>query len=204
VPAAPHVRGPMNHYCEQGVLARRGCSLVELADEVETVVARRDAELRAHPPTDPDAPAPRTPGGAPWSTATLLRNRPFDVWIHEQDVRRAVDRPGGWDSPAATLTLGVLASSLPFVVGKRLAPPAGTTVALLVPEAGIDSRVRTGEDGRARPVPAGTPADLTVTLTPEELLVLGSGRRDPEATSARVEGDPDLGRRLLAGLAVTP
>ena len=204
VPEAAHVSGPMNHYCEQGVLARRGRGLGELADEIETVVAKRDAELRADPPTDPAAPAPRTPGGAGWDNATLLRNRPFDVWIHEQDVRRAVGRPGGWDSPAAALTLHVLTASLPFVVGKRLAPPAGTTVALVVPEAGIDARVRRGEDGRATPVAVGTPADVTVTLTPEELLVLGSGRRGPGATSARVEGDQELGLRLLSCLAVTP
>lgn len=204
VPDAAHVRGPMGVYCEQGVIARRERTLAELADEIETVVATRSAQLRADPPTDPDAPAPRTPGGAGWSNGTLLRNRPFDVWIHEQDVRRAVDRPGGWGTPAAALTLGVLAASLPFVVGKRLGAPAGTTVELLVPEADLVARVRTGDDGRAAPVPAGPAADVTVALSAEGFLVLGAGRRDASVVDADVKGDEELGRRLLASLAVTP
>ena len=39
-------------------------------------------------------------GGVPWTWETLLRNRPLDVWMHEQDVRRAVGLPGGLDTAA--------------------------------------------------------------------------------------------------------
>ena len=204
VPDLPHVVGPMGVYCEQGVLARKDRSLGELADELEDAVARRYAELLADPPTDPDAPAPRTPGRSPWSVGTLLRNRPFDVWIHEQDVRRAVGRPGGWGTPAAALTLGVLAASLSFVVGKRLAPPAGTTVAVLVPEASLEARVRVGEAGRPPPAPAGAPADVPGPLSAADFRGLGAGRRTPDQTAAEVEGDQELGSRLLGLLAVTP
>ena len=204
VPPAPHVTGPMNHYCEQGVLARRDRSLAELADEIEAAAATRSAALAADPPTDPGAPAPKSPGDAGWDNATLLRNRPFDVWIHEQDVRRATGRPGGWDSPAAAHTLTVLAASLPFVVGKRVAPPAGTTLRLLVPEADLEAGVRVGDDRRATLVGSDVPADVTVTLRAEDFLVLAAGRRGPERTEPVVEGDQELGRRLLASLAITP
>jgi hypothetical protein len=68
--------------------------------------------------------------------------------------------------------------------------------------------VRVGEDGRAAPVPdeadeAAAPT-TAVTLTPEDFVVLGGGRRGAEHTRPVIEGDEELGRRLLASLAVTP
>jgi uncharacterized protein (TIGR03083 family) len=204
VPEAAHLTGPMSHYTEQGVLARRDRGLGELADEIEAAVATRYAALQADPPTDGSAAPPRTPGGAPWDTRTLLSNRPLDVWMHDQDVRRATGRPGGYDSPAATHVLHVFARALPMVVGKRLAPPPGTVVRLAIPEAGLSRTVLVGPDGRAAAAEDGTVPTTTVTLSAEDFVVLAGGRRPPEATAAVVEGDEQLGRRLLASLAVTP
>ncbi len=82
----------------------------------------------------------------------LLSNRPVDVWMHEQDIRRAIGRPGGYSSPAAAHVMGVFGQALPMVVGKRVAPPVGTTVTLEVPDAGVGWTVRVGEDGRCVPV----------------------------------------------------
>ncbi len=208
VEEAPHLKGPMSYYTEQGVLARRDRDMESLADELEDAVATRYAALRANPPTDGSAAPPKTPGGIPWDTHTLLRNRPLDVWMHDQDIRRAIDRPGGYDSPVAEHVLGVYGLSLPMVVGKRVAPPPGTTVRVAVPAAGRTWTVAVGEDGRAAPVDDpdddGVPATATVTLSPEDFVVLVGGRRPPEATRPSFEGDEDLGRRLIQVLSVTP
>jgi uncharacterized protein (TIGR03083 family) len=204
VAEAPHLVGLQNYYTEQGVLARRDRDLAELADEIEASVAARYAELQADPPVDPAAPAPRTPGGVGWSTLTLLTNRPLDVWMHEQDVRRAVDRPGGYDTPVATHVTGVFGQALPMVVGKRLAPPPGTTIRLVVPEAGRDWTVAVGDDGRAAFAEGVEPTDVTVTLGTEDYVVLSGGRRGAETTTPTISGDEALGRQLLAALAVTP
>ncbi|WP_082533972.1 maleylpyruvate isomerase family mycothiol-dependent enzyme [Marmoricola sp. Leaf446] len=204
VPDAAHLTSPTSRYTEQGVLARRGRTLAELADELEQAVATRLAALRADPPTDASAPAPRTPADQGWPTGLLLRNRPFDVWLHDQDVRRAVGRPGGYDSPAAAHTLDVLGSGLPMVVGKRVAPSPGSTVRVVVPDAGRRWTLVVGQDGRAVPGTDADPATTTVTLSAEDLVVLGAGRRGPDQVQARVEGDVATGERLLASLAVTP
>ena len=203
VPDAPHVKGLMGYYTEQGVIARRDRDMESLVDEIERAVATRYAALEAEPPTDPAAAPPRTPGGAPWDNQTLLSNRPLDVWVHEQDIRRAIGRPGGYDSPVATHVVHVFGRALPMVVGKRVAPPAGTTVCLAVPDAGLRSTVRVGDDGRASQVDDQTPA-TTVTLSPQDFVVLCGGRRPPDSAQARIEGDEDLGRRVLAAMAVTP
>lgn len=201
---APHVRNLTGAYTEQGVLARRGRVLAELADEIERAAATRAADLLANPPRDGAAAPPRTPGGIPWDTQTLLSNRPVDVWMHEQDIRRATNRPGGYDALAASHTLRTLASALPVVVGKRVAPPAGTTVALAVPEAGIRNVVTVGVDGRAHPASDTDLPTVSLTLSPEAFAVLAGGRRTTDQVEVQIEGDAELGRAVLDHLAVTP
>jgi uncharacterized protein (TIGR03083 family) len=204
VPEAPHLRGPMGYYTEQGVLARRDRDMGALADEIEQAVATRYAALQAEPPTDASAAPRRTPGGVPWDTRTLLSNRPLDVWMHEQDVRRAIDRPGGYDSPVAAHALNVFGRALPMVAGKRMAAPPGTTVRLRLRDVGLCWTVGIGPDGRAARVDDKGPATVAVTLSPEDFVVLSGGRRSPETTQPVVEGDPELGQRLLRSLTVTP
>jgi len=203
VAEAPHLKSLMSYYTEQGVLARRDRDMESVAAEIEQAVATRYAALLAEPPTDPKAAPPRTPGGVPWDFQTLLSNRPLDVWMHEQDIRRAIGRPGGFDSPVADHVLRTFGRALPMVVGKRVAPPVGTTVRLEVPEKELGWSVRVGDDGRAAPADDAE-ATTTVTLTPEDFVVLAGGRRPPSATQPRITGDEEIGRRLLESLAVTP
>jgi uncharacterized protein (TIGR03083 family) len=122
--------------------------------------------------------------------------------MHEQDIRRAVGRPGNLDSAAARHTIGYLAGSLPVVVGKRVAPSVGTVVALEVPEVEVAGAVVIGEDGRARATDADP--DVRIVLSPEAFVLLAGGRRAPERVEAKLEGDEELGRRVLAAMAVTP
>ena len=159
--------------------------------------------LDADPPTDGASPPPKTPGGAPWSTERLLSNRPVDVWMHEQDIRRAIGRPGGFDTPAARHTVTIFGNALPMVVGKRVSPPAGTTVQVDVPDAEQSWTVRMGDDGRAALVdPVETPT-VRISLGTEDFIVLAGGRRGVDATDPEIEGDVELGRAVLDNLAVT-
>jgi uncharacterized protein (TIGR03083 family) len=202
VTTAAHVRNATGIYTERGVVARRGRTMAELTAEIERAVAQRYDELRANPPTDGSAPPTRTFAGVPWDTERMLKNRPLDVWMHTQDIRRATGRPGGYDAPAARHTLGYLADAFPVIVGKRVAPPAGTTAALEVPEVGLRRCVTVGDDGRARPtdeVP-----DVRLVMGPETFVVLAGGRRAPDEVEVQVDGDPELGAWILDQLAVTP
>jgi hypothetical protein len=104
--------------------------------------------------------------------------------------------------------MSVFGRALPMVVGKRLAPPAGTAVRVEVPDAGLGWTVQVGDDGRAAQLDEAAAAvatpTTTVALSPEDFVLLAGGRRGPEATAAVIEGDEELGRRLLTSLAVTP
>ena len=65
--------------------------------------------------------------------------------------------------------------------------------------------VSVGDDGRAREVDAAADApDAGLTMTVEDFVLAGGGRRDPTTLEVEVTGDTDLARRVLHALAVTP
>jgi uncharacterized protein (TIGR03083 family) len=196
-----HVTGPMGIYTEQGVVARRDRTPDELIREIRECATRRHTALLADPPTDARARPEGVFGAIGWSWETLLRNRPLDLWMHEQDIRRAVGLPGGMDTVPAQHTADYLLESLGVVVGKRVAPAAGTTVVLEV--AGSDPRaVEVADNGRANPM-TDIPADPTVRLamSREDYIVLAGGRRAP--ADVAITGDQELARQILDMIAVT-
>ena len=199
-----HVRGPMGQFTEIGVVTRRDREPAAIIDEIRTTTAKRHAELLADPPEDAAAPAPGVFGAIGWDTGTLLRNRPLDVWMHEQDIRRAVDRPGNMESPGAQHTADYLVEAFGFVVGKRVGPPAGTTAVLSV-EGSEPFAVQIGEDGRARRLAAvpDTPT-VRIAMDRESFIVLAGGRRDAAPDAVTVSGEKELGRRIVDQLATTP
>jgi uncharacterized protein (TIGR03083 family) len=199
-----HVRSPMGLYTEIGVITRRDADPDAIINEIRAAATARHTALLTDPPTDPTGRPDRTPGGVPWDWRTLLRNRPLDVWMHEQDVRRAVDRPGGMDSPAARHSAEYLAEGLGYVLAKRVGAPAGTTVVLEM-EGSEPFAFEVTDSGRGVRL-AQPPAEPAVRLLMdrEAFIRLAGGRCEPEPGTLRVEGDEELGRRILEALATTP
>jgi uncharacterized protein (TIGR03083 family) len=201
---APHAHGTMGQFTEQGVVARRAESPDALITEIRESTTARHTQLLADPPTDPTAPAPGLFGAIGWTTGLLLRNRPLDVWMHEQDVRRALAMPGNLDSAPAVHSAGYLMESLPFIVAKRAQAPVGSVVRLEV-EGHEPVTAVVGADGRGR-VAAPEDGEPTVTLAMdrERFIVLAGGRQPGEPGAVRVSGDAALGERVLAAMGVTP
>jgi uncharacterized protein (TIGR03083 family) len=199
-----HVAGLMGLYTEVGVVNRRAASPDAIINEIRSAATARHTRLLADPPTDPAGRPEPIFGGVGWDWRTLLRNRPLDVWMHEQDVRRAVDRPGGMDSPAARHTAEYLAESLGYVLAKRVGAPAGTC-AVLDMEGSAPFAYAVSDAGRGERLDT-APADPTVRLRMdrEAFIRLAGGRCEAEPGSIVVEGDDDLARRVLDALATTP
>jgi uncharacterized protein (TIGR03083 family) len=205
VPPAPHIRGLLGEFTEAGVLARASWSHDEVIDELESSVEKRYTALTTSPPTDASAPADGFASLMGWSWQTLLTNRPIDMWMHEQDLRRALGHPGGLDSPGAVHTAGAYAKSLPFVLGKKVGAPAGTTVVLEV--TGQHPQVlaaAVGENRRGASVDSldGEPT-ARIVMDFETWILLAGGRCGPDDVEVEVHGDADLGRRVLDNLGVT-
>jgi uncharacterized protein (TIGR03083 family) len=200
----PHVTGFIGLYAEIGVVNRRDASADAIISEIRTATTKRHTALLEDPPTDGDALPSPIFGGVPWTWRTLLRNRPLDVWMHEQDVRRAIGRPGGMDTAPAKHSAEYLAEALGFVLVKKVGAPAGTTLVLdMAGSRPFAFEVSDAGRGERLPAPPATP-DVTLRMDRESFIRLAGGRCDAEPGAVSVEGDHDLGARVLASLATTP
>ena len=104
-----HVRGEMGRFMEGLIESRRGLTLPELCDRLEDAIARRVEHWRA-----PGLTLASEEVGlfGTSSVADVIGLRCFDIWTHEQDLRETLDRPGGLDSPAASLSLARVYTAL--------------------------------------------------------------------------------------------
>ena len=139
----------------------------------------------------------------PGTVRTLLPFRIFDSWVHEQDMRRAVHRPGNLASASARETQRQIVDMMPYVVGKKAAPPDGSTVVFSVTEPLPRDFAILMLDGRAGLFDE-IPADPTTRLTMSWVTFerLACGRVSPalciDAHEVKIEGDADLGRRVVS------
>lgn len=199
----------VSRYLELPVDKRRCHTPPEMTSELEYVIIRRSRALR-NARTEPDELVrfPAGPYGFDLPYQELLRLRVFDVWVHEQDLRRALRLPGNLDTPAAVVSRDLLLDGLPKVVAKLAGAPAGSTVAFDVSGPLEFLRtVRVDENGRGSidsQITLGP--DVQFTLDWETYVRLACGRVRPDALPAgtvRVEGDKELAERILANFVLT-
>lgn len=206
----PHVRNPVGERMENGVDALRALDPAALLARLGSASEAHVKQLH-NPGLDLTAPV-LGPRNVLMPLGDLLPLRVFDVWTHEQDVRRAVSRPGGFGCAAAQVAVDRVVSSLPYVVGKVLAAPTGTSVSInAAGDLPVAVTVTVGADRRATlaqraPAAPGVTGEATVLLrtTTETLLRLACGRIDPATAPVELTGDKELGRRLLSVMAITP
>ncbi len=187
---------------QPGVTARADRTRDELLEELRTAVATRVEQLRELPEAQSRASTGTI--GLNWSWDRLLRNRVIDLWVHEQDIRRAVGRPGAMDVPGAYVSAHAFAAALPYVVGKKVDADPGTTVRLdITGPVALSLGVRVDDTGRAQPSSTSSP-DVRLVMDTETFTLLAAGRRSPVDVAVEVEGYRDLGSRVLRELAITP
>ena len=199
----PHISSPMSRWTETGVVNRRGHHPRDIVEELRSAVDERYATLVATPPADPRAPTPEPFGSLGWDTETLLRNRPFDLWMHEQDIRRAIGRPGNLRTDPADYVLSFLAGTLGYVLGKRAGAKPGQTIVVEVD--GSEAAYAVDDTGRGirLELPPGSPT-ARVRTDRESFVRLCGGRGEVPPDAVTLEGDKQLARRFVAGMAVVP
>ena len=206
-----HVRHSFGARIEKYVESRRGRDLEEVLDELEERLEERLRLYRSGTEwAEQEVAGPF--GTTTW--ADLLAIRTFDIWMHEQDVREALERPGGLDTGAAALTVSRLFAALPRIVAKDAAIEPGNAVVLDLtgPTVGRAGARVEEHDGKARGIPLFTgdaeehPDVVTTSLTMSTAVAgrLAGGRRAPEDLHVVVHGDDDVARRVLAAMVITP
>ena len=206
-----HVRHAFGAKVERYVESRRGRDLEEVLDELEERLGERLAFYRSGTEW-----AEREVSGpfGPTTWGDLLAIRTFDIWVHEQDVREALQRPGGLDSGAAALAVSQLFAALPRIVARDAAIEPGNAVVLDLtgPTVGRAGARVEEHDGKARGIPLFTgdaeehPDVVTTSLTMSTAVAgrLAAGRRSPDDLHVVVHGDDDVARRVMAAMAITP
>ena len=203
----PHVKNDFAARNETWVEARRGRSGPEVLQEFRQVTARRLDVLASMPRAKFDEIGWSPVGQVPYRV--FMEVRVFDSWVHEQDVRRAVGRPGGLGGAGEAVTLDRMIGAMGYVVGRKVAPPDGTVVVWRICGR-VEREVGVVMEGGRGTTLSSSPADPSVVLTldPDTFWRLSCGRTTAEEVLARgdvtVTGDTTLGRRVLVAMVVTP
>lgn len=201
-----HVTNDHQRYMEMQVDVRRHHTAPEMTSELEYMIIRRNRQLR-NESRDPGTKV-RGPLGTELTLEEAMRGHAFNVWVHEQDLRAALGRPGNLDSPGAHVARDVLLAELPRIVAEDADAPRSSAVVFDVhgPVEFLRTiRVDIQGRGTLETVPALGPA-ATLTLDWETYVRLACGRVTPEAAADRVkaEGDPRLTTAILRHFTVTP
>jgi uncharacterized protein (TIGR03083 family) len=205
-PPGEHVKNDFAALNEKWVAVRRHREGDAVLAEFNDVTGARLAQLAALSPDAWAAVGPSPVGEVPY--ARFMETRVFDSWVHEQDARRALDRPGGWGGLASGFGLGQVEAAMGFVVGKKAAAPDGSVVRFDVSGVPRDARCFSlgVTAGRAAPLRDGDDRSPTVSLSLSgaDFVRLGCGRvTGPEAlaaTAVGVRGDAELAERILGAM----
>lgn len=192
----PHVRNDAGRWTEVPVDLRRGLPGEVVLAELRDVTERRLKALRA---LDEAALQETVLGvlGAQMKQQHLLGLRVFDSWGHEQDVRRALGRPGGLDSDAAAIARRRLFLALP-----GLPVAAGRSAVFALRDPASVATVRFGAAYAEGDDPA---ADVRIATDLQTFVRLGMGRApySPDLP-VTITGDTALGEEILRGMVITP
>jgi uncharacterized protein (TIGR03083 family) len=201
--ALPHAVSDFGRITEVPVDLRRSWTreavLVELTDRV----ARRTSELDAG---SRDASLEVMGLLGPTTLGRVLRMRTLDTWVHEQDIRDALGRPGNLETPGAQATAAQLIPGLGKVWAKLVGAQPGQVLDVRITGPGIEAQVLVAvdADGRARVVhedllnQAGA-ASVTLTMSWPAYLALSCGRGNPQSwrDEVLISGDSALAERTL-------
>ncbi|WP_244413635.1 maleylpyruvate isomerase family mycothiol-dependent enzyme [Streptomyces hygroscopicus] len=201
-----HVRSESARRMEVQVDVRRHHTAPEMLSELEYTVIRRSRQLR-NESRQPDAVV-RSPLGEDRSLEFVLHQRAFDVWVHEQDLRRVLGKPGNLDSPGAYVTRDLLVKVLPGIVAKRAQAPADSAVVFDVSgpleflrTVRLDAEGNATIDGSVSLGPT-----VTLALDWDTFHQLACGRVRPAAVAeqVKIDGDHELAQAILDNFAITP
>ena len=188
LPPLDHVSSEIDVYMEQQVHVRRLLALSAIADEMAGLRPRRISELRRLAADGDQMVA--GPFGERLLSASLPI-RVFDLWVHEQDIRRAVGLPVRTDCDAADVALERSLLGWSTALPKRLAVDAELVISVTGPNPS-ETRITVGEGGP------------TVTLSGDvgQLTRWFCGRATPAESD--VTGELALVEAVRNSLAMTP
>jgi uncharacterized protein (TIGR03083 family) len=200
-----HVRNDIGTFNEVWVESMRLLAPATVLDRFRDVTQRRLARLREMSQGEWDAES-FTPAGKD-TYGRFVQIRVFDCWLHEQDIRDALARPGHESGPAVDVVLDELSTALGFVVGKKAAALPGDRVTFALTDGGhLVREIHVEVVDRAMVVDRlHLPATLTLRMPVGVMTRRCAGRVGPDdlLDEIVVDGDRDLADRILRNQSYT-
>ena len=203
--ANAHVRNDIGAFNEQWVASLRAVPPSEVLARFRELTRMRLDALDQMSDDEWNAES-FTPAGKD-TYGRFMQIRVFDCWLHEQDIRDAVGRPGHESGVAVDVVLDEMATALGFVVGKKAGAAAGQSVTFALTDGGSVVRelhVEVGE--RAAVVPAlSAPVTVVLTMPVGVMTRRCAGRVGPDDLLDQVviDGDLALAAKILENQSYT-
>ncbi|MGI8663861.1 MAG: maleylpyruvate isomerase family mycothiol-dependent enzyme [Acidimicrobiales bacterium] len=201
--ARPHVRNDIGKFNETWVAELATRDGAEVLAQLQAMIPARLDTLRAMEPDAWNAEG-FTPAGRD-THGRFMRIRVFDCWMHEQDIRHALGKPGHDSGPAVELSLDEITTAVGYIVGRKAAVPAGASITLDL--TGPNQRtIHVAVAERAEVVPQlPGPATAVVRMPVLTFTRLAGGRTDPTTSidDVQLSGDTTLAQTVLDNLAFT-
>jgi uncharacterized protein (TIGR03083 family) len=188
---------------ERGIEWRRSRPGKDVLSEFAEIAPLRAKQLAAADQSQVSKPSD-TPLGLVAPLRDLLMIRILDLFFHEQDIRRAVGKPGHLNGDVARTVFSWMATrALPRVVGKN--SPEGTVALFDVGDDAVRVAVKDGKGALADDDVAPT---VTFASDLEAFFCLVGGRRTHAdlAASGRLDvgGDEAAAKSILENIVVVP
>ena len=177
-----HVRNDIGGFNEGGCRAGGRARQPFCHRFVEVTAARRSALVAMTEEDFPRPPGPRSGRPLP----AVHADPGVRLWVHEQDIRDAVGRPGQEDGTRCRAGRGRDPRALGYVVGKKAGVPDGSSVTFEL-TGPVVRTLHVAVDGRAQVVDRlDSPATAMVTLGSGVFTRLACGRVQPDAVLGAV------------------
>jgi uncharacterized protein (TIGR03083 family) len=203
--ANAHVRNDIGAFNEQWVESLRAVPSNEVLSRFRELTGARLAALEAMSEEEWNAES-FTPAGKD-TYGRFMQIRVFDCWLHEQDIRDAVGRPGHETGLAVEVVLDEMATALGFVVGKKAGAEPGQSVTFALTDGGAVVRelnVEVGERAAVVPVLAGhATVVLTMPIGVMTRRCAGRVRPDDLLDQVVIDGDLALAAKILENQSYT-
>ena len=192
---------------ERWVQERRSRAGAEVLAEYESVTKTRMSFLHGLSSEAWEDEAMTPIGPAPFGR--FMQIRVLDSWIHEQDIRTAIGKPGNDDGTTPIdVTLDEIENALGFVVGKRGGAPDGVKVQFEVTGKSARNIFVEMAEGRGNITDgSGGPADVKLTASAAVFGRLFGGRKDGQSILSSgdlsietQEGHEELAQNILNNL----
>ena len=192
-----HVNNDLGLRNEIDVDLRRSCSINTILDEFREVTSERVKTLHRQQDFSEKADSPIGTG----SITDLLSIRIFDCWIHEQDIRRAIRKPGNLSGNAATHSFRRIDRTMPYVIGKKSKVEEGKSVKFAITGYTANNFVVAVESGRAKVTEGHVSPTVSLSMECEDYLILTCGREPPinliDSGRVFIRGDVHLGQSIV-------